>query len=56
MESEEGAGSVFTVWLPMRTRAVDGTPSARQRALPAIDGFPGERTALVVEDDPSRPS
>jgi PAS domain S-box-containing protein len=51
VESAEGHGSCFTVWLPLR--AIEGgevasinLPAARLTAAPA-----GVRTALVVEDD-----
>jgi PAS domain S-box-containing protein len=50
MESAEGEGSVFTVWLPMRA---PGSESTRARPAEPVD-FPvalGTRTALVVEDD-----
>jgi PAS domain S-box-containing protein len=51
MESAEGEGSVFTVWLPMR----EGTGAEAAHPTPAgdarIDGPDGVRTALIVEDD-----
>ena len=49
MQSAEGEGSIFTVWLPMRA----ATPSVRARAPEpsGIDHGDGVRTALVVEDD-----
>jgi CheY-like chemotaxis protein len=53
MQSEEGAGSIFTVWLPMR-KTTASNASAGPARLPdvAVSGPPaGLRTALVVEDD-----
>jgi PAS domain S-box-containing protein len=52
VESEVGAGSRFTVWLPLRVSIV--APAAVQRphrpsSIRALAGAP--RTALVVEDD-----
>jgi PAS domain S-box-containing protein len=56
VESEEGAGSQFTVWLPIR-RAVPAAAAAVELPVPADvmtgDMLPGERVALVVEDDPN---
>jgi CheY-like chemotaxis protein len=51
VESAEGQGSRFTVWLPLRSaRDADGTPA---RSSPATRGgaLPGGKVALVVEDD-----
>jgi PAS domain S-box-containing protein len=50
MESAEGEGSVFTVWLPMRSPAPGARTLARMADVPAV-GAVGARTALVVEDD-----
>jgi PAS domain S-box-containing protein len=52
MESAEGEGSVFTVWLPMRG-GLAGAPLAEASAStpPAAAAGRGH-TALVVEDDP----
>jgi PAS domain S-box-containing protein len=51
VESTVGAGSRFSVWLPLRT-SDDGTVVAVNRPSPS-EGVvrPGARTALVVEDD-----
>jgi PAS domain S-box-containing protein len=51
VESAVGAGSCFTVWLPLRApgegpTTLDAPPAAPQSELTA-----GTRTALVVEDD-----
>jgi PAS domain S-box-containing protein len=53
MQSEEGAGSIFTVWLPMRkTTAPNASAGPARLADVAVSGSPaGLRTALVVEDD-----
>jgi PAS domain S-box-containing protein len=51
MESAEGVGSVFTVWLPMRTETDAATP-ARPAHAAAIAEPERARTALIVEDDP----
>jgi PAS domain S-box-containing protein len=48
VESEPGVGSCFTVWLPLRTSSVQET--AITTAVP-IEVLPGERLALIVEDD-----
>jgi PAS domain S-box-containing protein len=50
VESEIGTGSRFTVWLPMRDGMVDDDTVADVESSP-IDVLPGERLALVVEDD-----
>src|SRR3954463_5367874 len=50
VESEVGAGSRFTVWLPLR--GVEAPAKAMPVfPLPAINALPGDRIALVVEDD-----
>jgi len=57
MESAEGEGSIFTVWLPMRAPESELTRARERehtRAPAAPVAFPpatGSRTALVVEDD-----
>ena len=51
VESEVGAGSCFTVWLPFRTQD-DVTPSSATLLPVTPTASPaGERTALVIEDD-----
>jgi PAS domain S-box-containing protein len=52
VESEVGTGSCFTVWLPIRDSATDGiaVPDGPADVAP-IEMLPGERVALVVEDD-----
>ena len=52
VESAEGQGSCFTVWLPLRTLQ-DGevTPVSVPAASRPVDAPAGVRTALVVEDD-----
>lgn len=55
--SAEGQGSVFAAWLPIRAADDDAvvapapTASPRPTAVAALTA-PGERVALVVEDDP----
>ena len=51
VESAEGEGSTFTVWLPLREIAVTLT-AAGSLTSPPIAVTPGTRMALVVEDDP----
>jgi PAS domain S-box-containing protein len=49
VESGEGAGSCFTVWLPLREtedRSLTPSPPVRR-----IIGMPGAPVALIVEDD-----
>ncbi|HUH12241.1 MAG TPA: response regulator [Longimicrobiales bacterium] len=50
MESAEGEGSVFTVWLPMRAPGSKETRPALADPV-SIELADGIRTALVVEDD-----
>jgi CheY-like chemotaxis protein len=45
-----GAGSCFTVWLPLRAPEEGALPLAKAPA-PPIEALAGARTALVVEDD-----
>jgi PAS domain S-box-containing protein len=52
VESLVGEGSSFTVWLPFRAADEEGTESTRALNAPVIEALPGERIALVVEDDP----
>ena len=49
VESAEGEGSCFTVWLPLR--AVADEAIVPVKALPRTEGLPGVHTALVVEGD-----
>jgi PAS domain S-box-containing protein len=55
MQSAEGEGSVFTVWLPLRAADAAAADAAvapvRATDLPPGPGAIGSRTALVVEDD-----
>jgi PAS domain S-box-containing protein len=50
-ESTAGEGSCFTVWLPMRTAEDAARAAAALRDSAPTDVLPGERAALVVEDD-----
>jgi PAS domain S-box-containing protein len=52
MESAEGEGSVFTVWLPMRTDDEPNTAAPATSVVVAIGERAETRTALIVEDDP----
>jgi PAS domain S-box-containing protein len=54
MQSAEGEGSCFTVWLPMHLteKPAPAAPAPAPPAVPAARAAPGPRTALVVEDDP----
>lgn len=51
VDSEHGQGSTFTVWLPSWDKHAD------RQALPVTEGAglipAGERTVLVIDDDPS---
>jgi PAS domain S-box-containing protein len=50
VESAVGEGSRFTVWLPLRAK--DETEQAvKALSAPPIEVVPGDRIALVVEDD-----
>jgi CheY-like chemotaxis protein len=51
VESAEGKGSCFTVWLPLRAPEEGVRTSIRVPAAPFIEARTGTRTALVVEDD-----
>jgi CheY-like chemotaxis protein len=51
VESEAGAGSCFTVWLPVRAPAEAVGTSAKAPTGSAVKALAGERIALVVEDD-----
>jgi PAS domain S-box-containing protein len=50
VESTEGAGSCFTVWLPLRAPA-ERAPSESAALVSATSAAAGARTVLVVEDD-----
>jgi CheY-like chemotaxis protein len=50
VESAVGAGSCFTVWLPLRAPEGGALTSVKAPA-PSIEALAGARTALVVEDD-----
>ena len=53
MASAEGQGSIFAVWLPLREAAAAAAGlllSPREAEMAVV--VPGERVALVVEDDP----
>ncbi|MDE2599574.1 MAG: response regulator [Rhodocyclaceae bacterium] len=49
VSSEEGAGSCFTVWLPLRAAHLP-VPEAAAPA-PAVAASPGASVALIIEDD-----
>ena len=51
VESELGQGSTFTVWIPVRSPEPSPSPSATAH-VPVLASSPGERVALIVEDDP----
>jgi PAS domain S-box-containing protein len=51
VESTEGKGSCFTVWLPLRALDAGMLTPARASTLAHIAAVAGARTALVVEDD-----
>jgi DNA-binding response OmpR family regulator len=51
VESALGQGSRFVVWLPLRSAQDQPVASGREPLAPRIEGKPGTRTALVVEDD-----
>jgi PAS domain S-box-containing protein len=50
VESAVGKGSRFSVWLPLR-ETQEIVPVARTPVAPLIKPLPGDRVALVVEDD-----
>jgi PAS domain S-box-containing protein len=52
VESAAGAGSCFTVWLPLRSGAEALAAAPAGVVAPATALHAGVRTALVVEDDP----
>src|SRR5690606_18954085 len=57
MESVEGEGSCVTIWLPVRTAGDAARGTAAPTEVPPFEvlltpAAIGERTALVVEDDP----
>ncbi|MBA3580150.1 MAG: response regulator [Gemmatimonadaceae bacterium] len=49
VQSAVGQGSTFTVWVPVRTP--EPSPLATTD-IPQVAATPGERVALIVEDDP----
>ena len=52
VESTVGHGSSFIVWLPFRASGVPAAATAARRSIALrADALPGQRTALVVEDD-----
>ena len=51
VESTEGAGSCFAVWLPVRALDEGTFLPAQASAIPFIEDLGGSRTALVIEDD-----
>ena len=51
VESAEGKGSCFTVWLPLRAPEEKEPPATKAPAAPRIEAPLGTLTALVVEDD-----
>ena len=51
VESAEGEGACFTVWLPIRTAQDAIVPTLKPSSLPRLEALAGSRTALVVEDD-----
>jgi CheY-like chemotaxis protein len=52
VESAVGEGCCFSVWLPLRAAEEVVRASVKVvPAIPRIESLPGDRTALVVEDD-----
>jgi PAS domain S-box-containing protein len=51
VDSAEGAGARFTVWLPLRATEDVAIAITRSQVAPDAEAHSGERTALVVEDD-----
>jgi PAS domain S-box-containing protein len=51
VESAVGAGSCFTVWLPLRAADEAALVQTRESIAPRVDTHGAVRTALVVEDD-----
>jgi PAS domain S-box-containing protein len=52
VESAVGEGCCFNVWLPLRAaEEAVGASVKVVPAIPRIESLPGDRTALVVEDD-----
>jgi len=50
VESSVGEGSCFTVWLPLRAPE-EAMHKAEKTPTTPFQALPGERIALVVEDD-----
>jgi signal transduction histidine kinase/DNA-binding response OmpR family regulator len=51
VESTEGTGSCFVVWLPLRALEDAAFTPAKAPAIPFVEELAGPRTALVIEDD-----
>ena len=51
VESGVGKGCCFTVWLPMRSAEESARAAAKRTPNQPIKALPGDRIALVVEDD-----
>ena len=51
VESADGKGSCFTVWVPVRAPEESARAVAKRIASSTTDPLPGDRIALVVEDD-----
>ncbi|MEA2746909.1 MAG: hypothetical protein QOI41_1052 [Myxococcales bacterium] len=51
VQSTEGEGSCFTVWLPVRAAMAPELAAPRQPSKPNVGTASGARVALVVEDD-----
>src|SRR6185503_10757485 len=51
VESAEGAGSCFTVWLPLRAPEEGPLTTLVKAPAAPVEALAGTRTALVVEDD-----
>jgi PAS domain S-box-containing protein len=51
VESAMGAGSRFTIWLPIRAAETVVAAPVKAAAVHRVEVLPGARVALVVEDD-----